>query len=72
MVEEGLESMWARHKTASEDLWAGLRQMGLEPFPDKPEDRLATVNTIKASASFMHVPRQSYSLYRLPDGSTGS
>lgn len=41
------ESLWGRHKRLSEDLWKGLRKMGLEPFVEDPDDRLCTVNTIK-------------------------
>jgi alanine-glyoxylate transaminase/serine-glyoxylate transaminase/serine-pyruvate transaminase len=47
VAEEGLESLWARHSKQSEFLWAGLTKLGLEPFVEKPEDRLVTVNTIK-------------------------
>jgi alanine-glyoxylate transaminase/serine-glyoxylate transaminase/serine-pyruvate transaminase len=49
--EEGLEPMWERHQRLHEDLWKGLRDMGLEPFVQNPNDRLATVNTIKVCAS---------------------
>ena len=46
--EEGLEPMWARHLARHNDLWEGLREMGLEPFVEDPDARLVTVNTIKA------------------------
>lgn len=46
--EEGLEPMWQRHQKLHEDLWKGLGELGLEPFVQNPDDRLVTVNTIKA------------------------
>mmetsp|Transcript_9506 Transcript_9506/g.28846 ORF Transcript_9506/g.28846 Transcript_9506/m.28846 type:complete len:416 (-) Transcript_9506:304-1551(-) len=45
--EEGLDNMWGRHLELHHRLWAGLRSMGLEPYVEKDEDRLITVNTIK-------------------------
>ena len=45
--EEGLDEMWARHQRMHEQLWAGLTEMGLEPFVENPAERLITVNTIK-------------------------
>ncbi|GAX73666.1 hypothetical protein CEUSTIGMA_g1117.t1 [Chlamydomonas eustigma] len=45
--EEGLESMWSRHKELHHRLWDGLHSMGLKSFIEKDEDRLITVNTIK-------------------------
>ncbi|BDA46134.1 Serine-pyruvate aminotransferase, mitochondrial [Coccomyxa sp. Obi] len=45
--EEGLDAMWARHQREHEHLWAGLSEMGLEPFVENPDERLITVNTIK-------------------------
>ena len=50
------ESLWAKHKRLSEDLWKGLRKMGLEPFVEDPDDRLCTVNTIKVP-TFIPRPR---------------
>lgn len=47
LQEEGLEPMWARHLEMHHLLWDGLRSMGLQPFVEKEEDRLITVNTIK-------------------------
>lgn len=44
---EGLESMWARHRALHLHLWEGLREMGLEPFVEKEQYRLVSVNTIK-------------------------
>ncbi len=49
--EEGLEPMWARHVARHEQLWEGLRSMGLQPYVEKAEDRLITVNTIKVRGS---------------------
>ena len=48
VAEEGLENMWARHTKVAQHLWTGLSDLNLEPFVEKPEDRLITVNTIKA------------------------
>lgn len=47
VTEEGLQPMWARHMEMHQRLWDGLRSMGLEPFVEKEQDRLITVNTIK-------------------------
>ncbi|KAK9807220.1 hypothetical protein WJX73_010527 [Symbiochloris irregularis] len=47
VANEGLDNMWARHQAVADHLWAGLRELNLEPFVEKPEDRLITVNTIK-------------------------
>ena len=44
---EGLESMWARHRALHLHLWEGLSEMGLEPFVEKEQYRLVSVNTIK-------------------------
>lgn len=46
-AEEGLTAMWDRHLRMHQQLWAGLRGLGLEPFVEREEDRLITVNTIK-------------------------
>lgn len=45
--EEGLESLWTRHQRLHAALWVGLADLGLEPYVENPENRLATVNTIK-------------------------
>ena len=47
VAEEGLEQMWARHQMVANHLWAGLRELNMEPFVENPEERLITVNTIK-------------------------
>jgi hypothetical protein len=47
VADEGLEPMWKRHQDMHDMLWDGLKQMGLQPFVEKDEDRLITVNTIK-------------------------
>lgn len=47
VAEEGLDAMWKRHQAVHEQLWDGLKKMGLEPFVEDPKDRLCTVNTIK-------------------------
>ena len=39
--------MWARHRALHLHLWEGLREMGLEPFVEKEQYRLISVNTIK-------------------------
>ncbi|KAF8067361.1 hypothetical protein HT031_002409 [Scenedesmus sp. PABB004] len=48
--EEGLPAMWDRHLAAHQLLWAGLTELGLEPFVPDAKDRLVTVNTIKVPA----------------------
>jgi alanine-glyoxylate transaminase/serine-glyoxylate transaminase/serine-pyruvate transaminase len=45
--EEGLDSLWARHLAAHNQLWEGLSSLGLKPFVENEQDRLITVNTIK-------------------------
>lgn len=44
---QGLESMWLQHRACHEQLWAGLSELGLEPYVPNPDERLVTVNTIK-------------------------
>lgn len=41
--EEGLESLWARHLAAHNQLWEGLSSMGLQPFVENEQDRFDTV-----------------------------
>ncbi len=53
--EEGLDAMWARHQREHEHLWAGLTEMGLEPFVENPDERLITVNTIKVPLPAAHL-----------------
>lgn len=47
IAEEGLENTWARHREMAEELWSGLRAMGLELFVEDDNLRLPTVTTIK-------------------------
>ena len=47
VAEQGLESMWKRHTEMGKYLWAGLNEIGLEPYVQTQEDRLITVNTIR-------------------------
>lgn len=47
VAEEGLEPMWQRHQRCHAQLWDGLKKLGLEPFVEKDQDRLITVNTVK-------------------------
>ena len=47
VAEQGLDSMWKRHTEMGKYLWAGLNEIGLEPYVQDPEDRLITVNTIR-------------------------
>ena len=65
--EEGLEKLWEKHKRLHNELWAGLKEMGLEPFVEDEKERLVTVNCIKARTSlrlraslsaFAHVARK--------------
>lgn len=43
---EGLEALWQRHNEMHQRLWAGLTPLGLQPFVQKDEDRLISVNTV--------------------------
>ena len=45
-----LEATWERHAAMAARLWAGLTDLGLEPFAAAPEDALATVNTVVVPA----------------------
>lgn len=47
VAEQGLDSMWKRHTELGKYLWAGLSEIGLEPYVQDPADRLITVNTIR-------------------------
>ena len=47
VAEQGLDAMWKRHTEMGKYLWAGLSEIGLEPYVQNPEDRLITVNTIR-------------------------
>ena len=47
VAEQGLDAMWKRHTELGKYLWAGLSQIGLEPYVQDPNDRLITVNTIR-------------------------
>eukprot|EP00879_Flechtneria_rotunda_P027726 GHRR01029715.1.p1 GENE.GHRR01029715.1~~GHRR01029715.1.p1 ORF type:complete len:219 (+),score=76.37 GHRR01029715.1:723-1379(+) len=47
VAEEGLEAMWDRHLAGHQELWDGLKQLGLKPFVEDEADRLITVNTIQ-------------------------
>ena len=44
---EGLEAMWARHRKLHLYMWEELSKLGLEPFVEKEQYRLVSVNTIK-------------------------
>lgn len=46
ILEEGLGSVWARHRRVAESLWAGLEGMGLALMVD-PAHRLSTVATVQ-------------------------
>ena len=47
VAEQGLGAMWGHHTQMGKYLWAGLRELGLEPYVVEEEDRLITVNTIR-------------------------
>ena len=57
---EGLEAMWARHRKLHLYMWEELSKLGLEPFVEKEQYRLVSVNTIKvcftASSSYCIQP----------------
>ena len=46
LCEEGIENSWARHRRNSEQLWAGLEQLGLELHVPLSH-RLPTLTTVK-------------------------
>ena len=60
--EEGLEKLWEKHTRLHHELWAGLKEMGLEPFVEDPAERLVTVNCIKVVTS----QSLAYSLFHVP------
>lgn len=39
IAEEGLENMWARHLECHQQLWDGLKGLGLESFVENEQDR---------------------------------
>eukprot|EP01025_Chloroclados_australasicus_P051152 TRINITY_DN59503_c0_g1_i1.p2 TRINITY_DN59503_c0_g1~~TRINITY_DN59503_c0_g1_i1.p2 ORF type:complete len:164 (-),score=20.81 TRINITY_DN59503_c0_g1_i1:229-684(-) len=45
--EEGLDNMWTRHAELHNMLWDGLKDMGLDYYVPKEQDRLVTINTVK-------------------------
>ncbi len=49
VYENGLENMWKKHRQLYDQLWEGLRALGLEPFAENPADQLPSVNTIKVT-----------------------
>jgi alanine-glyoxylate transaminase / serine-glyoxylate transaminase / serine-pyruvate transaminase len=49
LAEEGLEAAWARHRSNSELLWAGLEALGLE-LHAPAELRLPTLTTVRIPA----------------------
>ena len=56
--EEGLEASWARHQRLHEKLWDGLSKLGLQPFVEDENSRLATINTIKVHHLYVIQPLQ--------------
>ncbi|KAG7172700.1 alanine--glyoxylate aminotransferase-like isoform X2 [Homarus americanus] len=46
MCEEGLESLWSRHRSCAQKLYDGLADLGLQLFVDDPAKRTPTVTTI--------------------------
>jgi hypothetical protein len=51
LQQEGLSHMWSRHALMHEMLWAGLEELGLQPYVPNVKERLVTVNTIKVLTS---------------------
>ncbi len=51
--------MWERHRRLHLRLWEGLNELGLEPFVEKEQYRLVSVNTIKVQARPFYLPRSS-------------
>ncbi len=46
-TKQGLEKLWSEHRACHEQLWAGLSELGLQPYVQNPDERLVTVNTVK-------------------------
>lgn len=46
VAEEGLENVWARHRSSAEQLWQGLEDMGISCHVPK-EYRLTTLTTVR-------------------------
>jgi len=46
VAEEGLAERWARHQQVAERFWAGLAELGLEPYV-APEIRLPSLTTVR-------------------------
>ncbi|KAK9813216.1 hypothetical protein WJX72_010906 [[Myrmecia] bisecta] len=67
VCEIGLEPMWKRHLEMHNRLWAGLSQLGLQPFVEDEKDRLITVNTIKVpeGVDFLAVAKYAMDTYSL-------
>ncbi|XP_076057048.1 alanine-glyoxylate aminotransferase isoform X2 [Oratosquilla oratoria] len=65
--DEGLESLWNRHRLCSKKLSDGLANLGLEMFVSDPAKRVPTVNTIKVpeGVDFMKVIKHFMSKYRV-------
>ena len=58
--EEGLKASWDKHERMHHKLWDGLGKLGLKPFVEGDNDRLATVNTIKVSSGlYLHMSTSS-------------
>ncbi|XP_056132219.1 alanine--glyoxylate and serine--pyruvate aminotransferase a [Lampris incognitus] len=52
VAEEGLQNMWARHKTVAEYFHEGLEIMGLKLYVKDKKARLPTVTTIVAPSGY--------------------
>ena len=65
---EGLEAMWARHRKLHLYMWEELRKLGLEPFVEKEQYRLVSVNTIKVCTTASSL----YCIQRLPSVKRGA
>ena len=61
LAEEGLEAVWARHRSNAERLWAGLERLGLELHAPQ-HLRLPTLTTVRIPAG---VDGKAFSLHLL-------
>jgi len=61
-VEEGLDSLHARHRECSEKFQRGIEAMGLEMFIPDPANRLPTVNSVKMPAGVDPVKISKYAI----------
>jgi len=53
VLEEGLESSWARSRRCAEKLWSNLEALGLELFVSSPDHRVPVLTTVKIPSTLI-------------------